>query len=249
MRAIAWGSAVVLLLASDAFAQSADPPLENKKLAVSTLVREDIFAGWRENDMDRFARGEKNLELLLEQRPRNKAELLAWKGGTKLYRAILAQDAGQPEEFERLYQEARDCFVEAKKLGPQHAAVAAIVGGSYVFFGDRLPEKYRAAAWTEGYDNYQILWSQQSRGIERLPLHIAGELLAGMAQSADRTGRKAERDEYLDKIIQLLPDSGYGAVAKAWKADPTASANSNLSCKSCHAQGRLAERIAAIEGK
>ena len=70
-----------------------------------------------------------------------------------------------------------------------------------------------------------------------------------MAQSADRTGRKAERDEYLDKIIQLFPDSGYGQMAKEWKADPAASATTNISCKSCHAQGRLAERMAVIEAK
>ncbi len=248
MRAIVWSCAIVFL-ARAAFSQSPEPPLSDTRLAVSTLVREDVFAGWLENDMDRYARGEKNIDLLLEQRPRAKAELLAWVGGTRLYRAVLAHEAGKSEEFERQYQESLDAFAEAKKLGPKHPAVAAIVGGSYVVFADRLPEKYRAVAWSEGYDNYQILWGQQARLVDQLGVHIRGELLAGLAQTAERTGHKDQRDEYLEKIIKLLPDTDYERVAKQWQTDPQAAASGNISCKSCHSAGRLAERIAANQGK
>ena len=242
-------SCLVVYLVGDAFGQSPEPPLSDTRLPVSTLVREDVFAGWRANDMERYARGEKNIDLLLEQRPGERAELLAWKGGTKLYRAVLALEAGKTEEFERFYQESLDLFAEAKKLAPKHPAVAAIVGGSYVLFGDRLPEKYRAAAWSVSYDNYQILWQQQGQALDRLPLHIRGELLAGLAQSAERTGRKEQLDEYLDKIIEVLPDTGYERVAKQWKTDPLAAAKGNISCKSCHNDGRLSERIAKLKDK
>ncbi len=242
-------SFLVVFLVSDAFGESPEPPISDTRLPVSTLVREDVFAGWRSNDMERFARAEKNIDLLLDQRPKAKAELLAWKGGTKLYRAVLAHEAGDTEEFERLYQEARDLFAEAKELGSGRAGVAAIVGGSYVVFGDRLPEKYRADAWSVSYDNYQILWKLQGQFVDRLPLHVRGELLAGLAQSAQRTGRKKELDEFLDKIIEVLPDSQYADVAKEWKEDPLAAANSNISCKYCHSAGRLSARIAKLEGK
>ena len=137
-------SCLVVSLPGVVLGQSPDPPLAEKRLPVSTLLREDVFAGWRADDMQRFARGEKNIDVLLEQRPRERAELLAWKGGTKLYRAVLACEAGNAEECERYYQETLDLFAEAKKLAPKHPAVAAIVGGSYVVFGDRLPEKYRS---------------------------------------------------------------------------------------------------------
>jgi tetratricopeptide (TPR) repeat protein len=248
MRTIAM-SFVVLVLVSEALGESPDPPLAEKRLPVSTLVREDVFSGWRANDMERYARAEKNIDLLLEQRPGEKAELLAWKGGTKLYRALLALEAGKTDEFERTYQESVDLFAEAKKLGPKHPAVAAIVGGSYVLFGDRLPEKYRPAAWTAGYDNYQTLWKMQGGAVDRLPLHIRGELLAGLAQSSERTGRKEELTEYLDKIIEVLPDTGYERVAKQWKADPAAAGKGNISCKSCHNEGRLSERLAKLQDK
>lgn len=233
----------------DAFGQSPDPPIAEKRLPVSTLVREDVFAGWRADDLERFARAEKNIELLLEQRPGERAELLAWKGGTKLYRGLIALEAGKTEEFERCYQESVDLFAEAKKLVPKHPAVAAIVGGSNVFFGDKLPEKYRAAAWSTGYDNYQVLWAMQGKALERLPVHIRGELLAGLAQSAERTGRKEELAEYLDKIIAVLPDTGYERVAKEWKADPASAGKSNISCKSCHNDGRLSQRLAKLGDK
>jgi len=233
----------------DALGQSPDPPPLDKRLPVSTLVREDVFAGWRANDMERYARGEKNIELLLEQRPGERAELLAWKGGTKLYRAVLALEAGNNEEFERYHQETLDLFAEAKKLGPKHPAVAAIVGGSFVFFGDKLPEKYQDHAWSTGYECYQILWAMQGKAVDRLPVHIRGELLAGLAQSAERTGRKEQLIEYLDKIIEVLPDTGYDRVAKEWKADPTAAAKGNISCKSCHNDGRLAQRLAKFKDK
>jgi hypothetical protein len=248
MRAFVW-TCVALFSVAGALAEAPEPPLDETRLAVSTLVREDVFSGWMENDMERYARGEKNIDLLLEQRPRARAELLAWKGGTKLFRAALAQEAGKEEEFERLYKEATDLFAEAKQLAPKHPAVAAIVGGSYVLFADRLPEKYRAAGWRDSYDNYQILWQQQSRGVDRLPLHIRGELLAGVAQSAQRTGRTEELAGYLDKIIEVLPDTGYERTAKEWKANPAAAATSNISCQSCHDDGRLGERLAKLKNK
>jgi hypothetical protein len=248
MRATVW-SCVVLFSLSCALADAPEPPLDDLRLAVSTLVREDVFAGWMENDMERYARGEKNIDLLLEQRPRARAELLAWKGGTKLYRGVLAREAGKEKEFEQYFKEATELFAEAKQLAPKHPAVAAIVGGSYVLFADRLPEKNRAAGWSESYDNYQILWKQQSRAVDRLPLHIRGELLAGVAQSAQRTGRTEELAGYLDKIIEVLPDTGYERTAKEWKADPAAAVKSNISCQSCHTEGRLGERIAKLNNK
>jgi tetratricopeptide (TPR) repeat protein len=232
-----------------AFGESPDPPLDNARLPVSTLVREDIFAGWQENDMVRYARAEKNIEQLLNDRPRERTALLAWKGGTKLYRAVVAREAGNDAEFERYYQETIDLFAEAKKLGPRHPVVNAVVGGSFVLFGDRLPEKYREAAWAAGYENYQALWKMQGQGLDRLPLHIRGELLAGVAQSAHRTGRQEECNEFLDKIIEKLPDTGYEREAKAWKADPAAAGKGNISCKSCHDEGRLADRLAKLNGK
>ncbi len=41
-------SCLVVGLAGKAFGQSPEPPLSDTRLPVATLVREDVFAGWRE---------------------------------------------------------------------------------------------------------------------------------------------------------------------------------------------------------
>jgi hypothetical protein len=56
--------------------------------------------------------------------------------------------------------EARDGFASAAKLYSGGAGVPAIAGGTMAQFADRLPEKHRAAAWAQAYDNYTLLWSR-----------------------------------------------------------------------------------------
>ena len=81
-----------------------DPPLSETRLTIHTLLREDIFAGFLENDMRRLARGEKNIQLLLQQRPEAKAPLLGWQASTLLYRATRAHESGRADEYREQYQ-------------------------------------------------------------------------------------------------------------------------------------------------
>jgi hypothetical protein len=240
---------LVLAVCLTAAAQSPGPPLTDSRLSVHTLVREDIFAGVLDNDMDRLARGEKNIELLLQQRPADKPALLAWKAGALLYRAVRAREANRPEEFEEKYGQAIDLLSQAKQLGPDDLGVAAATAGMYALMADRLPGERRGSAWAAAYDSYQALWRKQGRTIEQLPLHMRGELLGGLAQSAQRTGRTRELAEYLDKILVVAPDTAYARAAQRWKEDPRAAADTRMTCLSCHSPGRLANRRAALEGK
>ncbi|HET9532376.1 MAG TPA: hypothetical protein VFQ92_18610, partial [Blastocatellia bacterium] len=216
------------------------------RLTVHTLVREDIFAGFLVDDMDRFSRGEKSIEVLLEKRPSDKPDLLAWKAGATLYRAVRAHEENRKDEFQRNYRLALDLFSQARQLSPQGGGVAAVTGGSFAIFADRLPKEERAAAWSQAYDSYLVLWKQQSPIVDKLPLHIKGELLGGLAQSAQRTGRTEEMTRYLDKMLELLRDTPYEPVAKQWKKNPETAASTGITCLSCHEAGRLSARIAAL---
>ena len=238
---------MMFALVGTAAAQSADPPIADTRLTVHTLLREDIFSGFFDNNMDRVARAEQNIELLRKQRPGEEASLQAWKGGAALQRAVRANDAGKPDEFARYFQEARDAFAAAAKLSTGRDGVAAITGGSYVFFGDRLPKEHRAAAWAQAYDAYAGLWKQQAAGLDQMPVHFQGELLSGMAQSAQRTGRSDEAAQFIDRMLTVLKDTPYEKGARQWKADPASVATTNLTCKNCHSPGRLANRIAALD--
>src|SRR5262249_35157728 len=151
--------------------------------------------GFMDDDMERFARGEKNIELLVKRRPNEKPVLLAWKAGATLYRAVRAIEEDRTDQFRAHYQDALALFSEARKLGPTDFGVAAATGGTFVVFADRLPPEYRGKAWAQAYNCYQELWKQQSRIVEKLPTHLRGELLGGLAQSAQRTGRKQQTAE------------------------------------------------------
>ncbi|HEU4386986.1 MAG TPA: hypothetical protein VFV34_04250, partial [Blastocatellia bacterium] len=240
---------LVVGIVTATFAQSPEPPISDKRLPVNTLVREDIFAGFLADDMKQFARGEKNIDILLEQRPEEKATLLAWKGGAAYYRAVRAYENKQKAEFDKHYKQALDLFAEAVKAGPKDFGVAAIIGGTNGVLADKLPPEYRAAAWSQAYDAYGKLWSVQSGIVDKLPLHMKGELLAGLAQSAQRTGRNEELQQYLDKMLTVLRDTPYEPVAREWKSNPAAAAKTSIACRSCHDAGRLSARMAALSTK
>ena len=237
---------LVFIVVGVAAAQSADPLLLDTRLTVHTLVREDIFAGWRNNTLDRLSKAEQNIEILLKERPDQRANLLAWKAGATTYRAVRAHESGQAEEFERRYAEALDGFAAAAKLQTGNDGVAAITGGTMAVFADRLPAKERAGAWSIAYDNYSLLWKQQGAALDKLPLHHKGEVLAGLTQSAQRTGRSEQAAQYLDKMLTVLVDTQYEAMARQWKSDPASAATTNLTCKNCHNAGRLANRVEAL---
>jgi hypothetical protein len=235
---------VMLAVATAAIAaQSPEPPLSDTRLTVHTLLREDVFAGFLSNDMARFERAERNVAALLEQRPSERGNLLAWQGGMRLFRAVRANDAGQPRDSERLYAEAREFFAAANRTESGNEAVPAIVGGSLVLFADRLPQPQRATAWAQAYDAYAILWKAQAPAVDKIPVHFRGELLAGLAQSAQRTGRADESAQWVDKMLVLLQNTPYEATARQWKEQPASAATSRVACKSCHEPGRLAPTI------
>ena len=240
---------LVIAIVGVAAAQSPKSPLADSRFTVHTLVREDIFAGFLSDDMDRFARGEKNIELLLVQRPDQKGNLLAWKGGASLYRAVRAHEANRPDEFQKYYRQALNVFEEARKTTSGNDGIAAVTGGTFAIFADRLPKEYRAAAWSAAYENYQELYKLQAPIIDRLPVHLRGEVLAGLAQSAQRTGRTEEAAQHVDKILAVLRDTPYEPMARKWKANPEAAATTSLMCMSCHDAGRLAARVASLNGK
>lgn len=233
---------LVCLLSLTAAAQSSF----DSRLSVHTVVREDIFAGWMSNDMERLGRGEKNLEALLAERPQSKAPLLAWKASIALTRATAAHEAGKKADFEREHRKAMELFDEAAKAGPTDFGVLAVTGGSYTQFADRLPEPQRSAAWQVAYKSYRAMHEQQKEQADRMPLHLKGELLAGLALTAQRTGHAEEAAALLTRIVEGMPGTVYATSAKRWIERPETREKSSLACQTCHDPGRLAARQTAL---
>src|SRR5688572_1280173 len=135
-------------------AQAPEPPIADTRLTVHTLLREDVFAGFLQNDVARLARAEKNAEVLLANRSANRPSVVAWQGSMALTRAVHAHEANQPEQFRRHYGRAQALFTEAMKIGPDDAGVWAITGGTQVSVADRLPMPERREGWELGYTAY-----------------------------------------------------------------------------------------------
>jgi hypothetical protein len=247
MRAVLSLILLLLFTVGGAEAQSPEPPLSETRLTVHTLLREDVFAGVMANDLVRLSRGERNIEQLLKDRPDQFGNLLAWKGFTTMQRAMLALDAGRNDEFLKQLQAARASFAEAAKQTSGNEGVPATVGGTLTIFADRLPEPHRATAWADAYANYSLLWQKQAADVEKLPVHHRGELLAGLVQTAQRTGRTGEMAEHLDRMLTLMKDTPYEVTAQQWKSDPASAATTKLTCKSCHNPGRLSSKLAALQ--
>ena len=240
------GTLLAFAVVVTAAAQTPDTLLSEQRLTVHTLLREDIFAGFMNDNMSRVGRAEQNIEVLLKDRPDQRANLIAWRSGAALFRAVSALEAGNTGEFNQYFQKARDGFVEAATFSTGNDGVAPITGGSYALFADRLPAEHRAAAWEQAWNSYSLLWKSQGPGIDKLPLHFKGEVLAGMAQSAQRTGRSAEATEFLDRMLVQLAGTPYEPMAKKWKSDPASASKTSLVCQNCHAEGRLSARLAAL---
>ena len=239
-------AAAVVVISATVPAQAPEPPVDEARLTVHTLVREDLFAGFLQNDVTRLARGEKNLARLLAARPVERASIVAWQGMAALTRAVLASESNQHAEFRRHFDRAAAAFDEATALGAGNIGVFAVIGGSYSMMADRLPDAERPAAWQHAYAAYQRLWTMQQAMIEKLPVHHRGELLSGLALTAQRTGRDAEVGPELDRILALLPDTPYATRARQWKDEPSSRATAKLTCQTCHGPGTLTARLAEL---
>ena len=239
--------ALLLIPIGAAKAQSPEPPLSDTRLTVHTLVREDVFAGFMANDMVRFARAERNVEQLLKDRPDQRGNLLAWRGSAAMYRAVLAHEAGDSAEFLTRLEAVRAAFAEAAKQTSGNDGVAAITGGTYSVFADRLPEPHRATAWADAYSNYSLLWQQQGSAIDKLPVHHRGEVIGGLVQSAQRTGRTEEMTQHLERMLTLMKGTPYEATAQQWKDNPASAATTKVTCKACHNPGRLSSTLASLQ--
>lgn len=223
---------VTVLLLTLPLAAQDDP-----RLSIHTLVREDIFAGWMANDMARMERGEAKAKELIAARPQEKAVGQIWLVGGQLHRATLAREKGDMAAYAKHYAAAMELATEAWKSND--GGVAAVTGGIGVVFADKLAEKDRAFWWPKAYESFKRLETEQMGGIARFPVHMKGELLAGLAMGAQRTGRTDEVTKYLGLMEQHLAGSSYENLVKKWRENPEVAAKTNLGCKTCHDPGRL----------
>ena len=231
--------ATFLGLASAAFAQQ-------PRLTLHWLVREDIFAGLLANDRVRLEKGAQTLDRVASYYP--ESQVVAWRAGVEMMRAIWAHEEGKTEDFRRHYSLAITYFDRCRATaGQENAAIPEIFeGGIYVVISDRLPESLRPGAWERTYQAYKRLNAMEAPRLDRLPVHMRGEVVAGLAVATQRTGRTAELPAALAAVREKLPNTPYSRAADRWIADPASATKVRMACLTCHEPNTLGPKLDSL---
>jgi hypothetical protein len=210
-----------------------------KNVPFYTWVREDTFAGFMADDMVRFERGMQKTQEYLKEDPNNMAAL-NWLAAGTVYRAVRAFDAGDATKGDQLFGEAVAMMDRAAAGAPEDVGIRATAGGTMITFASRLPERHYRTAVERARADYAVLYKAQEAQIDRFPLHLKGEALAGIAEAEFRSGNREASTIYLRKISEGMPGTRYAQIADTWLKSPeSVTKKDRLACQSCHEAGRL----------
>lgn len=213
------------------------------RLTLDWLVREDIFAGLLENDRVRLEKGLETLNAV--GKGYSEGSVLAWRYAAEVTKALWAYEAKDMVSFHRHYGVALTYLDQCRKLSKGDGADLPEIfeGAVMALTADRLPEVMRKGAWERAYQAYARLDQLQVSYLDKLPMHMKGESLSGLAATAYRTGREAEMMKTLERMQAGLAKTPYAVVAKKWAEDPAARAKVKMVCISCHEPNRLGNRV------
>jgi tetratricopeptide (TPR) repeat protein len=210
-----------------------------KNVPFYTWVREDTFAGFMADDMVRFERGMQKTQEYIKEDPNNMAAV-NWLGAGTMYRAVRAFDAGDAAKGDQLFSEAVAMIDKASAAAPDDVGIHATAGGTLILFASRLPERHYRTAVEKARDHYAVVYKAQEAMIDKFPLHLKGEALAGIAEAEFRLGNLEAANTYLRKIATGMPGTRYAQIADTWiKSPESVTKKDRLACQSCHEAGRL----------
>ncbi len=214
-----------------------------QRLTLHWLVREDIFAGILANDKVRLEKGMKTLESVAPFY--EEVDVMAWRFSAETVRGIWAHEEGRTEDFRRHYALALTYLDRCRSAAKGNRLIIPEIfeGGVYAVLSDRLPESLRAGAWERTYQAYKKLNELEAGRVDRLPVHMKGEIIAGLALATQRTGRSAELGAALETVRQKLPGTVYARAAEKWIADPAAAGKVRMACLSCHEPNTLGPKL------
>jgi hypothetical protein len=238
-----WHTAVlggfVIAAASVAGAGAPEKEARPKNVRFYTWVREDTFAGWMNNDLARHARGMKKTQEWLDDNP-GSPEAINWLGAGKMFDAVRAFEAGDPVKGDALFQESAALLEKGQALAPTHPGILATTAGTLMNFAGKLPDRHSRQAVEKAREPYATLYKLQESMLDKFPLHLKGEVLAGVAETEFRVGDRERGIAFLNRIVTGMPGTPYARTAETWlKAPEAVTKESRLVCQSCHEPGRL----------
>ena len=157
-----------------------------KNVPFYTWVREDTFAGFMADDMVRFERGMQKTQEYITEDPNNMAAV-NWLGAGTVYRAVRAFDAGDAAKGDQLFGEAVAMIDKASANAPDDVGIRATAGGALItvrFEASRAALSHRRRKGPRS--TTRCVYKAQEAMIDKFPLHLKGEALAGIAEAEFR---------------------------------------------------------------
>jgi tetratricopeptide (TPR) repeat protein len=228
MKTTTTGLIIVLLLAGGLLAQQ---PVDIKTVGM------DLLAAMN-GDMERFERGMKSLESLLEKNPRDPA-LMVLHGNGIFARSGEAFQKGDIPNAIKLYQTGLDEMAQAVELAPDNLFVRARRGVLLISASRSMPPAMAGTVTKIAVDDFervlQIREKEQTLALRSL--HQRGELLTSLADGWSRLGDTERARSYFERITHDLKGTIYEQKAKAWLEDrPEAKAPEYFACSGCHVE-------------
>lgn len=228
MKTMTTGLIIVLLLAGGLLAQQ---PIDIKTVGM------DLLAAMN-GDMERFERGMKSLESLLEQNPKDPA-LMVLHGNGVFARSGQAFQKGDIQTAIKLYQAGLEEMAQAVKEAPDNLFVRARRGVLLISASRSMPPEMAGAVTKLAVEDFERVLQirEQEKTLAQRSTHQRGELLTSLADGWSRLGDTQKARGYFERIERDLKGTIYEQKARAWLEDrPETKVPEYFACSGCHVE-------------
>jgi hypothetical protein len=195
------------------------------------VVRNDFFAGFR-GDLAALERGMKITEQVLAAEP-NHAEAMVWHGSGMFYQSGIFFQKGDSQKGMEYWTKSLAMMDRAVELAPNHIGVRIPRGAVLLTTSRFVPPHLRKDLIDRAFADYGRAFELQKESIAAMPVHPKGELLSGLAEIHEVSGRKEEANALLHQMVREMAGTPYSRRAEKWLAEGMP-APMQRNCIGCH---------------
>jgi hypothetical protein len=198
-------------------------------------VRADMM-GALTGDIERFERGMRAVEALLEKNPKDPA-ILVMHGNGMMVRAGEGFRKGDMANAAKAWQSGLDEMARAVELAPESLLVRARRGVFMLTASRQAPPQIGKPLLELGVGDFEKVLEIRDRekSFAAGSLHKRGELLTGLADGWNRMGNVEKARAYFERVLKDMKGTVYEQKAKAWLEDkPEAKVPEFFACTGCH---------------
>jgi hypothetical protein len=212
-------------------AQAPAQPASNGAVRFDHVVRNDFFAGFN-GDTAALERGMKATTQVLAAEP-NHAEAMVWHGSGMFYQSGQFFQRGDNQKGMEYWTKSLAMMDRAVELAPDHVGVRIPRGAVLLSASRFVPDEMRKELVDRAFADYSRSMELQKSRIATLPVHPKGELLGGLAELHEVSGRREEAQVLLQQIVREMAGTPYARRAEKWLADGMP-APQQRNCIGCH---------------